>query len=219
MQPFIPFLPKLFDKKKKYDLNLEIKNKINLKNSQKYFFYPAQFWAHKNHRYIVDFLRLMKKNNNQGYKVVCCGTRKSNIHYIEKIIKENNLTEDFIILDFLSNDEVIQLYKNSFGLIMPTYVARSTLPLYESFFFKKPVFYSNNILDDKLYQYVIGFNSYHPEDLMDKLKSIENGEIDLNKLTDSAFEYYKSSCSDEVFVDNYKKMIDEYNYLRNRWED
>lgn len=219
VQPFIPFLPKFFEEKKNYELNSEIKNKINLKNDQKYFFYPAQFWAHKNHRYIVDFLKLLKKNDNQIYKVVCCGTRKSNVNYIEKIIEKNNLTQDFIILDFLTNDEVIQLYKNSFGIIMPTYVARSTLPLYESFFFKKPVFYSNNILDDKLYQYVIGFNSYYPEDLVDKLKSVENGEINLNKLTNSAFEYYKNSCSDEVFVGNYKKMIDEYDYLRNRWED
>ena len=219
VQSFIPFLPKIFDEKKKYELSLEIKNKINLKNGEKYLFYPAQFWAHKNHRYIVDFLKLMKKNGNKAYKVVCCGSKKDNMNYIEKIIKKNNLSEDFIIFSYLSNDEVIQLYKNSFGLIMPTYVARSTLPLYESFFFHKPVFYSNDILDNKLYQFVIGFNPYDPGNLVDKLKSIENGEIDLNKLTNSAFEYYKSTCNDEVFLSNYQKMLDEYNYLRNRWED
>ncbi|WP_415321011.1 glycosyltransferase [Candidatus Pelagibacter sp. Uisw_092] len=218
VQPFIPFLPKLFDEKKNYELNPEIKNKINLKNGQKYLFYPAQFWAHKNHRYIADFLKLMKNNNNKSYKIVCCGSNRSNRSYVEKIIKENNLTEDFIIFNYLSNDEVIQLYQNSFGLIMPTYVARSTLPLYESFFFHKPVFYSNDILDNKLYQFVIGFNSNDPSDLVNKFKNIENGEIDLKKLTNSAFEYYKSTCNDEIFINNYKKMIDEYSYLRNRWE-
>jgi len=219
VQSFIPFLPKIFDEKKKYELSVKIKNRINLKNNEKYFFYPAQFWAHKNHRYIVDFLKLLKKNSNKTYKVVCCGSEKGNRNYIEKIIKENNLTEKFIVFNYLSNDEVIELYLNSFALIMPTYVARSTLPLYESFFFKKPVFYSNDILDEKLYQFVIGFNSQNPEDLLNKLKNIENGKIDLNKLTNSAFEHYKGTCSDEVFVNNYKKVLDEYDYLRNRWED
>ena len=219
VQSFIPFLPKLFDEKKDYELSPEIHKQINLKNDQKYFFYPAQFWAHKNHRYIVDFLKLMKKNNNKSYKVVCSGSNKSNKNYIDKIIKENNLTEDFIVFNYLSNDEVIQLYKNSFGLIMPTYVARSTLPLYESFFFQKPVFYSNDILDKNLYQFVIGFDSYDPSDLVNKLKSVENGKIDLHKITKSAFEYYKSTCSDEVFINNYKKMIVEYEYLRKRWEN
>ena len=161
----------------------------------------------------------MKKNNNKSYKVVCSGANKSNKNYIDKIIKENNLTEDFIVFNYLSNDEVIQLYKNSFGLIMPTYVARSTLPLYESFFFQKPVFYSNDILDKNLYQFVIGFDSYDPSDLVNKLKSVENGKIDLHKITKSAFEYYKSTCSDEVFINNYKKMIVEYEYLRKRWEN
>jgi glycosyltransferase involved in cell wall biosynthesis len=193
----------------------KIKNVISIE----YFFYPAQFWAHKNHRYIVDFLKLMKKNNNKSYKVVCSGANKINKNYIDKIIKENNLTEDFIVFNYLTNDEVIQLYKKSFGLIMPTYVARSTLPLYESFFFQKPVFYSNDILDKNLYQFVIGFDSHEPSDLINKLKSIENGKIDLHKITKSAFEYYKSTCSDEVFINNYKKMIVEYEYLRKRWEN
>ena len=51
------------------------------------------------------------------------------------------------------------------------------------------------------------------------IKSIENGKIDLHKITKSAFEYYKRICGDEVFINNYKKMIAEYDYLRKRWEN
>ena len=218
VQPFVPYLPKTIDEKKNYQLNADIKKRINLQENQKYFFYPAQFWAHKNHKYIIDFLNLLKNENKKNYKVVCCGSNKKNRSYVEKLIKENTLENDFIIFNYLSDEEVIQLYKNSFGLIMPTYVARSTLPLYESFYFRKPVFYSNDILDDKLYQFVIGFDSTNPNDLLNKLKSIENGEIDLEKKVNLAYQYYKEVCSEEYFVKNYQKIINEYDYLRKRWE-
>ena len=76
----------------------------------------------------------------------------------------------------------------------------------------------NDILDDKLYQFVIGFDSTNPNDLLNKLKSIENGEIDLEKKVNLAYQYYKEACSEEYFVKNYQKIINEYDYLRKRWE-
>ena len=32
------------------------------------------------------------------------------------MVKKNNLEENFVVLNFLSDDEVIQLYKSRFGL-------------------------------------------------------------------------------------------------------
>tara|TARA_Y100000992_G_scaffold301117_1_gene271243 strand:- start:629 stop:1840 length:1212 start_codon:yes stop_codon:yes gene_type:complete len=218
VQPFIPLLPKMINEKKDYSLNENLKKKINLKENQKYFFYPAQFWAHKNHRYIIDFLNIQSKNNNNTYKVVCCGSKKSNRDFINKLVQNHSLENQFIIFDYLSDDEVIQLYKNCFGLLMPTYVARSTLPLYESFFLKKPVFYSNDILDEKLYDYVIGFDLKNPKNLVEKIEKIESGKIDLNNLTNLAFDYFNNMCNEELFVNNYKKILTEYDYLRKRWE-
>lgn len=218
VQPFIPFLPKMIDEKKDYSLNKNLKEKINLNENQKYFFYPAQFWAHKNHRYIIDFLNIQSNNNNNIYKVVCCGSNKGNRNFINELAQTHSLENQLIIFDYLSDDEVIQLYKNCFGLLMPTYVARSTLPLYESFFLKKPVFYSNDILDEKLYDYVIGFDLNNPKDLVKKLEKIESGKIDLDSLTNLAFDYFNNMCNEELFVNNYKKILTEYDYLRNRWE-
>ena len=50
------------------------------------------------------------------------------------MIKQKNLDNYFEIYNYLKDEEILALYKNSLGLIMPTYVARSTLPLYEAFF-------------------------------------------------------------------------------------
>lgn len=219
VQSFMPYLPKMDINNESLPKDSKILKKINLKEKQKYLFYPAQFWPHKNHKYLIDFLNLMIKNKNFNYKIVCCGSKKSNRKYIDDLIEKNQLNESFIIFEYLNDNEVIQLYKNAFGVVMPTYVARSTLPLYESFYFRKPVFYSNDILDKKLYEFVIGFDLNEPADLVKKIESVENGEFDLIKLTNAAFEHYKITCSEEKFMSNYKKIIEEYNYLRNRWEN
>ena len=48
-----------------------------------YFFAPNQFWAHKNHRYIIDAIKFLKKSGREDIKVIFTGHDKSNKEYIE----------------------------------------------------------------------------------------------------------------------------------------
>ena len=52
---------------------------------------------------------------------------------------------------------------------MPTYVARTTLPLLEALYFELPIFYSKNILDKEYSKYVNEFDLNNPSELYDKL--------------------------------------------------
>jgi len=60
------------------DLNNEKQNEILRKYDlikNQFFFYPAQFWAHKNHFGLVSaFARFLK--SNPDYKLVLSGTDK-----------------------------------------------------------------------------------------------------------------------------------------------
>ena len=51
---------------------------------------------------------------------------------------------------------------------MPTYVATSSLPLYETFYFEKNIFYSKDILDKKLENLTITVDLEN-SDLADKM--------------------------------------------------
>ena len=63
--PFTSHLPNLYSQIKN-DFNPdEFLKYLNLKHDEKYIFYPAQFWAHKNHRYIIDALTILKKKNTK----------------------------------------------------------------------------------------------------------------------------------------------------------
>ena len=55
-------------------------------NNKIIIFYPAQFWAHKNHKYIIDAAEILKNENNTKYLFVFCGGNKGNFKYIKDLI-------------------------------------------------------------------------------------------------------------------------------------
>ena len=214
-----PFSTHIEDLWKKIENNFDLKNNLkNLKvnHDQKYFFYPAQFWSHKNHVYIIEAIEKLKKKEKINFKIVFSGNNKGNLNFIKKMIRFKKLDDIFIIFDYLTNEEIITLYKNSLGLIMPTYVARSTLPLYEAFYFKIPVFYSKDILDEKLEEFVFTFDLNNPENLAELLSNYKNLNID-EKIS-KANEYYLKFCSQKNKKDILETVISQYYYLSRRWK-
>ncbi len=215
VHPFTPALPDIHKRMDKNKISDSFK-KFNL-SSKKYIFYPSQFWAHKNHKYIVESVYLLKQKNIE-IDVIFCGSDKGNLKFLKNLIKQKKLEKNFHIYNFISEEEIISLYLNSLCLVMPTYVARSTLPLYESFYFKKPVFYSKNILDEELEKYVETFDLKNPKTLTEKLENLIKNKNNLSNKIYEAYNYYNKNCTDENFLNNYGKIINEFKYLKSMWK-
>ncbi len=62
----------------------------------KFLFYPAQFWAHKNHKSLINLGIKLKDKFNYDLKIVLSGSDKGNLSYIKEEIKK-------IILKIFSN--------------------------------------------------------------------------------------------------------------------
>ena len=75
------------DENKKKDLEMKFL-KIGLKKAI-IFFYPAQFWPHKNHMYLIDTAKICTKKHN--FKFIFCGSKKSNYNYIINQIKSKKI--------------------------------------------------------------------------------------------------------------------------------
>ena len=52
-----------------------------------------------------------------------------------------NLTNQITFFEYLNDEDIKSLYTNCKGVVMPSLVGYSSLPLYEAFYFKKPIFY------------------------------------------------------------------------------
>ena len=49
-----------------------------------FFFYPAQYWSHKNHFYILEAIKTLNSKYNKKTKFFFAGHRKNNFNYIKK---------------------------------------------------------------------------------------------------------------------------------------
>ena len=100
---------------------------------------------------------------------------------------------------------------------MPTYVARSTLPLYEAFYFKIPVIYSKDILDKKLEEFVFTVDLDNPKDLSDKIIKFDTLKNEINSKKINAYNYFMNYCTDEKKREIIKDTLDEFDYISKRW--
>ena len=219
IQNFIPMLPSIYKEnvKKEIDYN-KIYSKFKLPLNKKIIFYPAQFWAHKNHKYLVDVAKIFKFKKDEKYLFVFCGGNKGNFNYIKSLISKNKLENQIMIFNFLNDDEVISIYKNCNAVVMPTFCGPTNLPIYEAFFFKKIIYYTKDLIpNDQINNHLIQIDINSPEDFYKKLDFCFDEEKIMN-MTKNNYEFYKIICSEENFKINYEKLIDEFSHLLKRWK-
>ena len=218
IQNFIPMLPTIYKEKSDTVNYNEIYLKFKLPNNKKIIFYPAQFWAHKNHKYLIDVAKILKLKQNDKYLFVFCGGNKGNYSYIKEQVIKDKLEDHIKIFNFLSDDEVISFYKNCTAVVMPTFCGPTNLPIYESFFFKKIIFYTKNLIpDDPINDHLILIDISSPNDLYERLEICFDKEK-LEKIVIKNYDYYQLICNEEDFKTNYEKILNEFSYLIDRWK-
>lgn len=102
-----------------------------------YFFYPAQYWSHKNHiRLLESFFQFQKKYPDTH--LVFCGSEKNSFHEIIKTIEKLNLQAKVILLGYASNEKMVWLYKHSRGLVFPSFLGPTNIPPLEALYLGIP---------------------------------------------------------------------------------
>ena len=94
-----------------------------------YLFYPAQFWAHKNHINLLKAIALLKQKFNITVPLVLSGSDKGNLKHIQKTISDLHLQNHVHCIGFVSEKEIRILYENALALIMPTFLGPTTMPI------------------------------------------------------------------------------------------
>lgn len=135
----MPFMPSLSTDLSVDNRHISIKEKYVL--NVPYIFYPAQYWAHKNHVYLLEGLRILEELYGRRVGAIFAGGDMGNMLYVKKIAKEFKLSDRIRFPGFVSNEEIPYLYKQSLALVMPTYFGPTNLPPLEAFKLGVPVLY------------------------------------------------------------------------------
>lgn len=162
-------------------LDEENQNKIlvthNLEKN-KFFFYPAQFWSHKNHYTLVKAFSSFKKVY-PNFKLVLTGSDKGNLIYIKKVIHSLGIEKDIILLDFVCNKYLYTFYINTAALVFPSLLGPTNMPLLEAQYLNVKIICSNLIGHmEQLENHALFFNPLDYKDICIKMLEILDYEID-----------------------------------------
>ncbi len=108
-----------------------------------FFFYPAQFWAHKNHVVILHALSYLKKQHNVKLIVYFTGSDKGNKDYIIKMSECLGISDQVVVTGFISDKELKYMYTHATAMIFASFLGPNNMPPIESAFLGCPVILSD----------------------------------------------------------------------------
>lgn len=103
-----------------------------------YWFYPAQFWAHKNHVRILEALSLIR-SRGERHRAVFTGSDKGFRAAVEAHVRRLGLVDDVTFLGFVPSEHLRGLYEGSVGLVFPSYFGPTNLPPLEALALGVPI--------------------------------------------------------------------------------
>lgn len=106
-----------------------------------FFFYPAQFWSHKNHIRILEALHLLKREG-KAFNFVFVGSERNSTEYLNKVVCDFGLEKQVLFLGFVTSEKIDRLYRACRAVVMPTYFGPTNIPPLEAWFHRKPLIYS-----------------------------------------------------------------------------
>ena len=193
----------------------EILQSLELKEKE-YFFYPAQFWAHKNHVGLVKaFAEIVDKYPN--FKLVLSGSDKGNKNYVKSIISELGISDRVIFLGFVPIETLYCMYKYATALVMASHFGPTNMPPIEAMEIGCPVVCS----DLGGHREILGeaasyFNSYDVESIKDSLlEVIENFIIYRDRILK---QYQETLYLPAKTIQKLDQLLLEVKSIRENWE-
>jgi glycosyltransferase involved in cell wall biosynthesis len=178
----------------------------------RYLFYPAQFWAHKNH---YNALRALSELD-AGYRIVLVGSDKGQEGHVSKLARELGVADRVQTLGFVEIDDLVALYRGAHALLYPSFLGPENLPPLEAFALGCPVVASDvpgaseqmgdaALLVSPTDPAAMAAAVRHLEDEGERGRRVELGRRRANELTA------------EGYVRGVLGFLDEFEHIRRCW--
>jgi glycosyltransferase involved in cell wall biosynthesis len=95
---------------------------------KKFFFYPAQFYLHKNHAALIDAIARLEPGH-PDVRLVLVGTKERNAFAeVQAQVKRLGLEKNVQFLGYVPDEDMPALYRAARALVMPTYFGPTNIP-------------------------------------------------------------------------------------------
>ena len=115
---------------------------------ERYLFYPAQFWPHKNHARIIQALEHLQRVHGLEIPAVFCGSytseiREQQFRLVMNMAQHGGVANQIHYLGYVPDGDMAALYASATALVMPTFFGPTNIPVLEAWAFGCPVLTSD----------------------------------------------------------------------------
>lgn len=165
----LPFVPPYYLLKSTF---VDVREKFGL--PERFIFYPAQFWGHKNHINLLAALKILK-DGGESINLVLVGSKKNNFSNTMERIEEYGLANNVFVLGYVSNDEMYSLYKSAVAMTFISLIGPTNIPPMEALIAGCPLICSNiYAMPDQVGDAALLVNPRDPVDIAEKIKLVWN---------------------------------------------
>lgn len=150
----------------------EVKRRFDL--PERFVFYPAQTWPHKNHLALLEALALLRQRYGLHVPVILSGTLYE--PFYSKLLQRvhtQQLTAQVRFLDFVSPLELMSLYALCRCVVVPTKFEAASGPVAEAFWVGAPVACSNvTSLPEQAGDAAVIFDPDRPDEIAEAIRRL-----------------------------------------------
>jgi glycosyltransferase involved in cell wall biosynthesis len=169
---------------------------------KKYLFYPAQLWAHKNHKNLLYAFKILIAEI-PDLQLILVGSRKSGDQEIFDLIDKLGIKQNVRWMGYVPDKFIIALYKNARALVKPGYIGPTNIPTLEAFYFGCPAVISDLPgVREQTADAALLFDPNSPQDIAAKTRLILTDETLRRSFIKEGLERLKV-----LGYDSYKKTL------------
>ena len=125
-----------------YSDNVPVDFNLRYSLPDKFIFYPAQFWSHKNHSNLIKAVAALK-GKLPDLKLLFVGSKKNGYDTVVSMVSDFKLYDSVLFLGYVPDEDVPEIYRRARAMVMPTFFGPTNIPPLEAFVLGCPVAVSN----------------------------------------------------------------------------
>jgi glycosyltransferase involved in cell wall biosynthesis len=184
----------------------------------RYLFYPAQFWPHKNHVGLLLAIKCLKEKYDLELSLVLVGADKGNESHIRSVVKDLDLSKQVHLLGFVPQSEMASLYRNAFALVFMSFFGPDNLPPLEAMALGCPVIAANvSGAKEQLGDAALLVDPKQPEEIACAINSLFKDSVLRQKTIESGLKRANQWTAKD-YVKEIFSLIDDFEAIRRCWE-
>jgi len=179
---------------------------------ERFIFYPARLWPHKNHLGLLEALALLRDRDRLVVPLVSSGGFEASYSTIRKRVRQWRLDDQVRFLGFVRPLELQCLYQLCRGLVFPSKFEGWGLPVTEAFAAGVPVACSNvTSLPELAGDAALLFDPYRPDQIADAIRRLWTDEELRQTLIERGHQRARQFTWDRavrLFRAHYRRLMD-----------